>query len=343
MTIFNEHVNDPDGLKHFGVKGMRWGVRKKRDSSPSKKSSKKAPEEKPSSAKASSSKERYKKAAREAQKSGTLKQEADALLANEQKSKAKHGISDESGVPQGPKGWRPTKKQVAYTALGAAYVGLVIYGHQSGKIKDLVPGERCSLNDFKHNVQASKIQSWGLSGYLQDSSFDQQEFTLAAGHTFHRLSTTAEDSFTGATYATHSVEDFNRYVSIFRHEKVTAQQFHHVTFKAEKDIKIPDLATRLDALKKTMRLGVDDETVLAQYKSMSGGSWSDSTSKSFFKELAKRGYGAIIDDMDAGVIGESPLVVFDTGSMSKKVASVLTDSQINAAENALTEIRNRKH
>lgn len=341
-------------LEHYGVKGMKWGVRKKRDKSSRKKAKKESESPKKSSGDAT---ERFKKAAKADQKKGSLKEELAAQAANEKKSKAKIGIDVDAEPPSksGYQGWKPTKQQVALGLVGAAYVGLVLYGAQqegnslaSWKLKPLAPGESCSPADFMSNVMHSKNKTWGLSGYIQDSSFLQEEFTLTAGHTFHRLSTAVETSFTGPTYATADMTDFRRYVTAFRHEKVVGNgNFQHITFQAKSDIRVPSLTKRLEILKKAMAeehgtSDIPDIAVMSRYKGLSGSSWDQPIAKKFFDALRAEGYGAIIDDMDAGVIGDRPLVVFATELLGEKSAAKMTDGTIKAAESAVTELLNRK-
>jgi hypothetical protein len=74
---------------------------------------------------------------------------------------------------------------------------------------------------------------------------------------------------------------------------------------------------------------------------MSGGGWSGPREKSLMKALRARGYGAIVDEMDAGVIGETPLVFFSE-HVSSKASVPITPQGIAQAEQSLIEIKNRK-
>lgn len=209
-------------------------------------------------------------------------------------------------------------------------------------------GSPLDAKHFKDCVLSSQLSSWGGQGYIKPSSYDQKEFTLSAGHIFHRLSRVEESEFRGATYATHSVADFNRYVAGFRGElghatDVTGLQ--HVTFRATKDIKVPDLMTRLETMREVISKPdkpATPEAALSMYQMLSGGSWDGDTATRFFEALSNKGFGAIVDDMDAGVIGESPLVVFAQNAFTSKVNEPMTQALVDAAEAALTEISNRK-
>lgn len=77
---------------------------------------------------------------------------------------------------------------------------------------------------------------------------------------------------------------------------------------------------------------------------MSGKSWTMPRDITLLDALKAKGYGAIIDDMDAGVIGEKPLVVFGGDSkFTGKISSLMTNKDVQAAENAITEIPRRKY
>ena len=54
------------------------------------------------------------------------------------------------------------------------------------------------------------------------------------------------------------------------------------------------------------------------------------------------GYHAIIDEMDAGVFSENPLVWFDSAVATPKQTSKLTKADLEEARSILTEIAHRK-
>lgn len=329
-------------ILHYGVKGMRWGVRKKEELVGDKPTAKEEPPVKRTA-------KQYQDAAKKLSQERTpLEQQAKNLKENQKKFLAKADIDsslkDDTPPEASKKGWRPTKNQVLLTALGVAAVGAIAYGAYVSK--ELPPGARCSPAQFNYSVLRSKTASWTGNKFIDETSFRQKEFTLPAGHVFHRISTQVEGGFRSATYATHSIEDYNRYLTAFRHEKGSAA-LHHITFKATSDIRVPDLPTRLNAMHEAMRLynrhGVyTDADVVRAYTRLSGGGWNDSLAEHFFSVLRRDGFGAIIDDMDAGVIGDSPLVVFATDLLSSKNSSPITGSDIKAAAEGLFELANRK-
>lgn len=322
----------PSELTHYGVKGMRWGVRREEDILTSD----------PAGA-------RY-KAAHKPKKTPPLTKGAANLAKNEEKFKAK--IDGDNPKEKGRVRKFVSNHKVAVTT-GAAITAIVLANalverRTIASIEEL-RGKSISPEAFARHVMHSKRQTWVKDDYFKPQSFDREEFTLPAGHTFHRISTKAEDSFKHGTYATHNEADFNRYTAQFRQE-LGAGELHHVTFQSREEIKVPRLSTVLDTLKDVLRSGndehglpTDDASVLSAYQAMSGGHWSGGRSERLLNALEKRGYGALIDEMDAGVIGESPLVVFARGLLGDKTSTPMSQDDFAHAESNLIELENRKY
>lgn len=339
-------MTEGDFLQHFGVKGMRWGVNKVEGSTSSSSNAKKQ-----STSSSNSKEERIGEYLKRAAPKLSAHEKAKALSENQKKFSDKFGGDAPNPKENAPeKGWRPTKKQITYGIIGAAAVGAIVYGtYKYGKYIHPPAGMRVDTTQFAAMINHSKTTSWDGVGYIKPSSFNQKEFTLPAGHVFHRISTTVESEIRGSgNYVTHSIEDFNRYVAGFRGEKGQYAILNHITFKATSDIKVPDLLTRLETLGETLnkisKTGqiYSPEVVKQQYMGLSGGSWSGDLAKKFFEGLSVKGYGAIVDDMDAGVIGESPLFVFAKGALTPKISIPLTTADILAAESNIFEFANRK-
>lgn len=333
-------------LAHFGVKGMHWGIHKKED--PTGNGSPSGPND-TASKKAKAAENDATKAYMAVKTKPKNKHEAAAALAENQKkfhAKANGSIvvEEHSG-----KGLTPAQKNALIKgAIGVAAVGglvaLSYYGNKQNLqfIEDLkgLAGKSIDKDTFLKGVAKSKTKTWGFEGFIQDSSFQRQEFTLPAGHTFHRITTRVEESFNPGTYATHNIEDFHRYVTAFRGEKL-GLELHHTTFKTTEPLKVPSLTTVLETLREHMGPDTTHEEALGKYNSWSGGQWNSLMQQGFFEALGKKGYGAIVDEMDAGVIGESPVVVF-AKHLTSKVAEPLTQSLIDTAESSLIELANRK-
>jgi hypothetical protein len=58
--------------------------------------------------------------------------------------------------------------------------------------------------------------------------------------------------------------------------------------------------------------------------------------------LKQKGYGAMVDDMDAGVLADNPIVLFSPEKMGAKKSVPNTEAVIAEAKRNLTELKNRK-
>jgi len=343
--LFDVPLSEIDSLAHHGVKGMHWGVRRNRDSSDGSSSSGSI------STKDSVSKNAYSSALKNLNSKPLTKKEIAAnLAANEKKFQQKFDGDDKTSKQSFAS--RHKKGLIALgigtAIIGGALVGASIADKRAIESIGAYAGKEIPNDVFAKHVAFSKMKSWGpYHGYVQPSSFERPAYSLPAGHTFHRISRVEETAFKGATYATHNTEDFHRYVSQFRGELTAsgAKSLHHITFQATEEIKIPDLKTVLDTLKETLDGAASTshtpEQVLEKYQQLSGGSWGGKQGKSLIKALQDKGYHALVDEMDAGVIGETPIVLFGNG-LGAKASEPLTNELIQQAESSLVELTNRK-
>lgn len=254
------------------------------------------------------------------------------------------------------KGLSSAQKKVLIAAGVAAIAagGYLAYRHYSGsapapfKPFDLdelrnAPGKKISIKDYSAAVTRSKDATWSTAQHMDMPTVMRSEQTFPAGHTFHRLSQVAETKFSPVTYSTSNAQDFGRYTSHFKQELVG--KVHHVQFTAKTPLKVPSTTTALDSLKEVIRKneGVDPspERVMRTYNSLHGSDWNDKTALGFISNLRSKGYGALVDELDAGVVGESPLIVFGK-NVTSKVSRPLSSDVVKAAEEGLREITNRK-
>lgn len=352
-----------EALAHFGVKGQKWGVRNE-DKLVGRDPAKKA-ETGSDKAKQNELTKKYM-----AIKPPKVSKEKDAQMHAESKAKFKEKFKDDPSDPdafvgQEKKGWRPTNKQIATVALGAAVVGigLYAYGKQSSKggydfnakaldnLKNLQasikPGDHVSFSDYSSLSSASSSRAWGSAGYIRDSSFIGEQ-TISAGTVFHRLTTSAATGFRDSTYCVPSMEDYARYASEFSKELGPAESVRHVTWTATKEVRVSGLTNTLETMRQALseRSGKEAsfKQAKAMYESYSGGGWdhNDPIIKSFTDKLKSQGYHAIVDEMDAGVIGQNPLVLFDPTHMTKKIGTSFMAENFDHIESILTEINNRK-
>jgi hypothetical protein len=357
-----------DELSHYGKKGMKWGVINEDDTtSKSNKSNKSA---KPSTSKVT--KDEYIEALKARPKHTKAEQEK-LIAKDKEKFKAKFEQSGQKTQDETKpkKGWRPTKQQLAIAGIGAAYVGLVAasmyvenkgpsYQFQSApKVADILrnpvfskpgklaisAGEHCSVSQYSSLIDGSISRSWG-GRYFNDYSWERPELSFPAGHVFHRLSHGMEASFSqGGTYCTTSKEELARYLASGEFGGLRS----HITWQSTQEVRVPKLETALEAAKTALsstsgKKNISTKKALDWYSHQTGGGWnpSDPNVASFFSALKSMGYHAIIDEMDAGVFSENPLVWFDSAVATPKQTSKLTKADLEEARSILTEIAHRK-
>lgn len=371
MGDFHIKPGTPEELVHYGVKGMRWGVRKERELT---------------GREAAAHNEETKAwiAARN-QLTPLTGAAAQANFAqNQQKFAAKFAPSE-----PGSSGWDGLsdgqKKALMVAAGVGAYIGVsyaaqkYLEGKQDKALADLMDkfdeldklgldggddftssptpdwvediqslaGQPIDPKKFEGLVAYSQGNTWYGGDYTTDKAFARPEYEIPAGHEFHRISTKPnETDFNPTTYSTHSIEDYNRYVAGFSGEKFGAQ-LHHVTWTSTEPVKVPNLTTVLGSLHKVMQedpllkgATITQKDVLDSYNAMSGGSWESHQSVKLVESLKAQGYGAIVDEMDAGVIGATPVIFFAHENATPKKSTPIDKKAIKEAHKALIEIEN---
>lgn len=353
-----------EALEHYGTKGMKWGVRKEED---------RAGRDGKSPMELASQNAQTKMYIAELKKipQPTPDKAAAAFAANQEKFAKKFAPSE--APAKGPPGviekkeprLSPGQKKAliygggAVAVIGGMYLAnrylnnkqLTNLGVKNLQEIDALAGKPIDPKRFYGLVGLSQGKTWmGGPGYLTESAFARSSFELPAGHTFFRLSTQSEGSFGAATYATHSLDDFNRYVAGFRQEKGLNAAFHQVTWKSTESVKVPNLTTVLSSMHSVLEeeaqkpgsfykgMKVTPEKVMEEYQSVSGGGWSSNVAKGLIARLKEQGYSALVDEMDAGVIGETPLVFFSPENATSKVSKPLGSNAIKQAETLLKEL-----
>lgn len=328
-------------LAHYGVKGMKWGV---------------INEDKTSG---------------EHNSNSNLKEEV-SRLRKERQAKGPEGAIKELVKVDSPKedsksGWRPSKTQLAAVAVGTLATAAIIYKLKTKKELNFPPhslndylaeaGKVIEVPDSTKALAGVKLSPENYKGLVQHSwtranngltryNFDIPGTTIPSGHTFYRLSEEVETRYSTHTYMTPSYDDLTRYVSSF-------SEFHRgegqvISFQSLVDIKTPDLKTRLDALHTVMsreaKRSVSAEDVFRQYQSLALTRFysNEDLGQGLMKELRERGFGAMIDDNNVGIIGEAPMILFDSRLVGPKSSTSLSKDIVNSMLQNITEISNRR-
>lgn len=330
MTYSGQTFASPEeALAHFGVKGMHWGIRKKEDA-----------------AGGSSSASEYK-----AVKPKKLPPKEAAKSIRKREATLLEKVNPSENGQPAKKGLSPAQKKALYIGVGALAVAAVLGGAAYARHKGYLGGSKGSVKPVENllgkryleELRLAKNNAWSSSmNFIQPSSHTREGFSIPAGHTFHRLSSKAESSFGSATYSTHTIDDYHRYLGHgFAGLVENGNELHHVTFTSKQAVKVPTLKTTLDALKEVMTShgeSTSPEDVMDKYTRLSGGNWSDAHSVKLFKSLRAKGYGAVVDEMDAGVISDSPLVVFAHDLFSSKIHSPVTMKDVETARNTMSPL-----
>lgn len=356
-----EKPSPEDVLAHHGVKGQKWGVRHKpisvesdTGSSESKTDWSKIPQkERPPKEAAKALTQAHKDFANKFQPSEAPGSSKKGLTPEQKKILIGIGVS--AAILGGALAYKKFGGKTSVLDLAAKAEHLETYAAKQqtqrklilSKIEEKYSGKPIPPDDFLQASHISQLQTWGVKGYMPPHAFDRPEFSIPKGNVFHRISLSEEGTFGKGTYSVHNLEDYHRYLVGFSGEKGggLTKQLHHITFTATDDIKVPNLKTVLDTLHEVQTANghhYSPEEILEGYQQMSGKNWNFSeVHGQLIDALKKKGFGALVDEMDAGVIGESPLVVFSE-TVSKKIAHPIAQSDIDNAGTKLIELVNRK-
>lgn len=347
-------IRSSEELVHYGVKGMRWGIRKQDPNDPNSKA----------------------RAVKAAQRNTSTKEWISALgkipkptEAQARKTREDNLIKEqEKLLPEGKGAKRqltPAQKKMLIAGgvgLGAVAVGGAAYylSRKAGAPLSIdaanvrsFAGKPVSPAQYQELSIFSKKKLWGGhgAGHVQPSSFARPAFEIPAGTTFFRMSKGPETEFSGATYAMSSIDDWHRYMQVHRTADIgVTTPIHQISWTNKTPVKVPDLTTVMTTYKRALEeetktpgswyhgAKFSDAEILEDYNRASGSSWKTPLAKRVIADLKSQGYGALVDEMDAGVVGQSPLVFFGEEHATPKVSKAVTKKMVRESERLVREI-----
>ena len=357
-----------DELKHFGVKGMKWGVRKEDEKSGRKKGS--ADKQALSEVRSIDN-----KIAENSKKLRGAIFSHDNELAQQHYEEGKALLTERN------------KKIAMYVAAGlvVGVGGYMVYNN----VKDFK-----STIDFSEGYEKRSSANDPFGDFSLDEfgklSYDES-FDLQPGHVFKRMSLAAETGFNpnarfvNRLYAAHTEEDATIYRGFlpmfggaFRRAGAGAKMYE-MSIEAKGAVKVAstkhcldtftellggsdersakfrqetiDIVNLLGASKSFMRFRTPDEVhdfikkdpkeaARQLYKTFAVGQCLDSEGVAmFFNAMKDKGFGAIPDLNDAGRLSKSPLILIDPDNLKFTGAKIVKASEQRAARIAAAAIK----
>jgi hypothetical protein len=353
-------VNDVnDFIAHHGVKGMKWGViRTDRALGRSKGSGGETPKSSEKDFSKAVGEFYGKKSDKELNANGERKLKIQSNIVHDH-VKLNKGVEPSDPKASDLKSGGLTRNQKIALGVGAAAALSVAayYGHKTLNDTSLFSKEQKPLTKnqallSKHDdPEARKLtgdkfaSEWSTlfgtkvdpdishaigfpgnfdQGLKSKASFNRPEFTIPKSMMFTRYSDHAETGtdYGKGTYTTFLDNDKKSYgrSSQFGDKK------YALTFQATEDIRVPSVNTvlrELATVRKNLGLDHDDKSVAGSYYGLSGGGWQSPLSKELIVALKSKGYSAIVDEQDAGKLGDLPMVFFgETKQVTAKERTV---------------------
>ena len=341
MTTSTLSPFDEDILEHFGVKGMRWGVRKEEERS---------------------SRKKAEKSSGSANNPYALTDEDKAVLrgagvkeSDSESLKSKYGPGTLSGDNKKSRFTQEQKDMATalVVSLGVAAGAWYLYhrayqAEQNAYFKRINPVEgaagKKNLSAFRREWNTYVNKSVGSSGGLTKEAvagFSSEDTNLKAGTIFKRLSTERETNIRpGGFYASYKDEDTARYKAIL---PVFWKQWgrggtsgYVVNIKANQDIKAPSPKATYEKFKGMLnddvpgsgvipgrklrdyypggRDGGDDDTIARKLFPNFAGMWANEDhpgTRHFFGKLKEDGFNAVVDMNDMGKLASKPMRLLD--------------------------------
>ena len=320
-TLLGLPSEDPNELMHYGVKGMRWGVRKS---------------ETPTGRDYS-----------DAAASMPRLTAPQAVVKRQQAAESLMIKSNGSEAGQTPsRHLTPGQKKAIYIGVGALAAAAVVggayaYSKQGGS--ELPPSAVSYLDQIRETNRVAFVKG---APPFHPTALSRQGFSLSPGHVFSRVSNTAETTFGGATYTSFTSDDYNRYLGEGYGRVIDYAPLHRIQFSAKEEIRVPSFTDTVETLRETLSAttgkSATPKEALSEYYRLQGSFFDDPVGSKLVENLRRKGYSAIVDEMDAGRISDRPLVIIDPSKFTSKVATPLTPADVIAARKLMTPLSNPK-
>ena len=351
-------------LEHYGVKGMRWGVRKDYEYSnvnklPAGKDAEKlTPLEMDvvnKLAPAGYSPEKMRRMyGPESEKSKTSNQPVKATVSNKQNA----GKEDFELTPLQKE---LLKKAAIYGGAALAIYGLNKYGQH--KINEYYLGKDApkNLKDFWKTSQ--KIKGAQAKGFSKDfiDNLSTEPITIKAGSLVTRISSMKESYIReGGFYAANDPKDIARYKAVLPvYWKLWGVNNadgggYIVNIKAKTDVRAPSPKETYDLFKKYVledtesrelsRIRRNPKNLDASLRKalpelvLRWNDRDDPVTAGFFTMLQNSGYNAVVDFNDAGSLGHRPLRILDSDLFEIANVKRLTPAAIKNAQEKVNQL-----
>ena len=375
-----EHLEqDSEELFHYGVKGMRWGVRKDEGSG--------------SASSPALSEKKQKKVDsffNEAEKARASVKEMEELGINSPAMREAYGKAvDRSdrlfAIVYGQSKDQAVQQQIQYESKRAEYLMKNAEAIQAGKLtsnqklamvggvaaaavigyagytyatdsrdQNADVGDRISVNVFqrRYNESSSAFYMVGLKSF---DSLDNNDIRVPSGTVFSRITAYKDESLDGRMYTTFLPGDNDKYQGVYgpvlRSRTMKARLYVSKMTTGE-DVRSPSHRRRVELYADMLReLSGQPDTpeVRAKYNQKALDNYNifarqlvvkSPTSDRYFDMVRKAGYNAILDDNDAGQLSDMPMILLNPkATVKSRQMEPLTFGAERAARKRFTEIR----
>ncbi len=233
---------------------------------------------------------------------------------------------------------------------------------------------------LKPSMDARIDRIFGAAAPLKYSELSTKRTTIARGEELYRLTKRKDEVLRDMTYVSTNEKDRLRYRAVLSSPrglmvgKRSYTPTYEATFKATKKLVSPSEKERFDAFTALLdakeipvglvfkhkitgrqylsRMGYDREIKKLEateagekfYHQFVGDQFMNTPiNRVYFSSLREKGFNALIDDNDRGILSDEPLMILDTqGSIKRTSIRQLTNDEINRSIASLTPIDVKK-